>query len=392
MAETNVASGNRVDGNVAGAPKAASSRRLPKSPGMERIKKRLQPKRLDVRSLLARMAKRKSRFNTSRALKTLLLLCLLPIILGVPANQAMSLDAVSPSIRIDRTEFFLGEQVAFETGKRTAELVAGPALAETLCELKVIRPDGKEIVQKEGGPTTYDGPSRVSFLSQPELLNDMDHHLAVGRYQIVYACGLQKTSVSIQLRELPILREIHVALQFPAQVRLSVDKTLKVGVTVSNHSGRAIKIVVPGSNYWARVIAYADCRQPPAWMLLQSDSEAHASNSPNYRVRVSSAHMDKLQLHTIPAEGSYSAEFEFHGTAIVGGLVDPQWFPKEQFEIMSGLVLHLFLPMDVLPQRSDRPIELLIRSKACYAVAGERQNTGCEGAIKHWPHAPLEPR
>jgi hypothetical protein len=38
------------------------------------------------------------------------------------ANEAMSmsLQVVSPTIRTDRTEFFLGEQIAFEIGKRTA--------------------------------------------------------------------------------------------------------------------------------------------------------------------------------------------------------------------------------------------------------------------------------
>jgi hypothetical protein len=146
---------------------------------------------------------------------------LLPVVLCAAANQTMSLspNAVSPTIRIDRSEFFLGEQVAFEIGKRTTKDVDGPALAETPCELKVVRPDGKEIVQQKGGPGTYDGPSRLSFLFQRELLNDIDDHLAVGRYQILYACGLQKTSASLQLRELPILRDIHVTLQISRPAR-----------------------------------------------------------------------------------------------------------------------------------------------------------------------------
>jgi hypothetical protein len=334
----------------------------------------------------------KSWFYASMALKALLLFCVLPVVLCAVANEAMSLslDAVSPTIRIDRTEFFLDEQVAFEIGKRTAKDVDGPALAETLCELKVVRPDGKEVVQQNGGPSVYNGPSRLSFLSQPELLNDIDNHLTFGRYQILYACGLRKTSVSIQLRELPILRDIDVALQFPTQLRLSKDRSLRVGVTVSNGSAIPIKIVIPDSNYWARVIAYADYAHPPAWTLFNSNAAAQAINNPNYRTRISSANLDRLQLHAIPAKGSYSTEIEFHGAAAAGGLVDSQWLPTNQFEIAGGLVLHLFSPMDGLSQSSDRPIELLIRSKTCYAVTGERQSTGCEGAIKHWPHAPLD--
>ncbi len=197
------------------------------------------------------------------------LLFLLPVVLCAAANQAMSPspNVVSPTIRMDRTEFFLGEQVAFEIGKRTAKDVDGPGLAETPCELKVVRPDGKEIVQQKGGPGTYDGPSRVSFLLQQELLNDIDDHLAVGRYQILYACGLQKTPASLQLPELPILRDIHVTLQFPGQLQLSKDKSLKVGVTVRNESAMPIKIVVPDSNYWAKVVAYVDYAHPPAWTL-----------------------------------------------------------------------------------------------------------------------------
>jgi hypothetical protein len=328
--------------------------------------------------------------NANMALKALLLFCVLSVVFCVVANEARSpsLNAVSPTIRIDRTEFFLGEQVAFEIGKRTIKDVDGPALAETLCQLKVVRPDGKEIVQHEGGPGVYDGPSRLSFLSQPELLNDIDDHLAVGRYQILYACGLQKTSISIQLRELPSLRDIHVTLQFPTQLRLSKDTILKVGVTVSNGSAIPIKIVIPESNYWARVIAYADYAQ--AWTLFNSNAVAQAVNNPNYRTRISSANLDRLKLHEIAAKGSYSTEIELHGAAAGGGLLDSQWLPTNQFEIVGGLVLHLFSPMDGLPQSSDRPIELLIRSKTCYAVTGERQSTGCEGAIKHWPHAPLD--
>jgi hypothetical protein len=335
---------------------------------------------------------RKSWFNASMALKALLLFCVLPVVLCAVANEAMSLslDAVSPTIRIHRTEFFLGEQVAFEIGKRTARDVDGPALAETLCELKVVRPDGKEIVQQEGGPGVYNGPSRLSFLSQPELLNDIDDHLVLGTYQIRYGCGLQKISVSIQLRELSILRDIHVALQFPTQLRLSKDKSLKVGVTVSNGSAIPIKIVVPDSNYWARVIAYANYSHPPAWTLFSSNAVAQAINNPNYRTRISSANLDRLELQAIPAKGSYSTEIEFHGAAAGGGLVVSQWLPTNQFEIVGGLVLHLFSPMDGLPQNSDRPIALLIRSKTCYAVTGERRSTECEGAIEHWPHAPLD--
>jgi hypothetical protein len=335
---------------------------------------------------------RKSWFNSSVARKASPLFFLLPVVLCAAANQTMSLspNTVSPTIRIDRTEFFLGEQVAFEIGKRTAKDVAGPALAETLCELKVVRPDGKEIVQQEGGPGAYNGPSRVSFLFQPELLNDIDDHLVVGRYQILYGCGLQKTSVSIQLRELSILRDIHVALQFPTQLRLSKDKSLRVGVTVSNGSAIPIKIVVPDSNYWARVIAYANYAHPPACTLFNSNAVAQAINNPNYRTQISSANLDRLELHAIPAKGSYSTEIEFHGAAAGGGLVISQWLPTNQFEIVGGLVLHLFSPMDGLPQSSDRPLELLIRSKTCYAVTGERQSTGCEGTIEHWPHAPLD--
>jgi len=334
---------------------------------------------------------RKSWFNGSMALTALLLFCVLPVALSAVMNKEMplSLDAVSPTIRIDRSEFFLGEQVAFEIGKRTAKDVDGPALAETLCELKIVRPDGKEIVQQEGGPGVYNGPSRLSFLSQPELLNDIDDHLVVGRYQFLYGCGLQKTSVSIQLRELSILRDIHVALQFPTQLRLSKDKSLKVGVIVTNASAIPIKIVVPDSNYWARVIAYANYAHPPAWTVFNSNAVAQTIHNPNYRIRVSSANEDRLELHAILAKESYSTEIEFHGAA-AGGLMVSQWLPTDQFEIVGGLVLHMFLPMDGLPQSSNRPIELLIRSKTCYAVTGERQSTGCEGAIEHWPQAPLE--
>jgi hypothetical protein len=340
------------------------------------------------------MISRERAFNACIALRNLSWLCVLPLILLFAAIEArsQSVNAVFPTIRIDRTEFFLGEQVAFEIGKRTAKDVDDPALAESLCELKVVRPDGKEIVQQEGGPSTYDGPSRVSFLFQPELLNDMDDHLSAGRYQIQYACGLQKTSVSIQLRELQIIRDIHVALQFPAQLLLSKDKSVKVGVTVSNESAIPIRIVIPDSNYWARVIAYADYADPPAWALFSSNSEmAHAINNPNYRARISSANVDRLKLQSIPAKGSYSTEIEFHGAAASGGFVDSQWLPTKQFEVVGGLVLHLFLPMDGLPQNNHRPVELLIRSKTCYAVTGERQSAGCEGAIKHWPHDYLPP-
>src|SRR5208283_2063397 len=248
--------------------------------------------------MLVSMAKLKSWCDTSMALKALLLFCLLPAVPCIVASQAtsMPLNHVSPTIRFDRTEFFLGEQVAFEIGKRTAQEVDGPALAETHCELKVTRPDGKAIVQQRGGPVPYNGPSRVSFLSQPELLNDIDDHPAAGRYQILYACGTQETLVSIQLRELPILRDIHVVVQFPEQVRLSKDKIVNVKVTVSSESAMPIEIVVPDSNYWARVIAYVDYQHPPAWTRFDSNAGAQAIKNPNYRTRISSASRDKLQL------------------------------------------------------------------------------------------------
>jgi hypothetical protein len=335
---------------------------------------------------------RKTWPNASTVLKTLFLFCLLPLVICAVANDGMSLspDAVLPTIRIDRTEFFLGEQVVFEIGKRTAKNVDGPALAEILCELKVVRPDEKEIVQQEGGPSAYDGPSRVSFLFQQELLNDIDGHLAAGRYQILYACGTHETSVSIQLRELPILRDIHVGLQFPARLRLSKDKSLKVEVKVSNDLAMPIRIVIPDSNYWARVVAYADYAHPPARIDFDSNTVPQAINNPNYRTRISTANIDRLKLHTVPAKGSYSTEIEFHGTAVSGGLVDSHWLPTNQFEVVGGLVLHLFSPVDGLFQGNDRPVELLVRSKSCYGVTGERQTTGCEGAIEHWPHDPLD--
>jgi hypothetical protein len=335
---------------------------------------------------------RKSWFSPSKVLTASPLFCVLPVVLCAVANQALSLppNAVSPTIRIDRTEFFLGEQVAFEIGKRTAENVDGPELAAALCELKVVGPDGKAIVQPRGGPVPYDGRSRVSSLFQPELLNDIDDHLTAGRYQILYACGVKETSVSIHLRELPILRDIRVALQFPVQVRLSKDRNLKVGVTVRNESATPIKIVIPDSDYWARVVAYADYAHPPTWALFDSNAASQVASNPNYRTRISSANMDRLKLQTIPAKGTYSTEIEFHGAAAGGGLVDSQWLPTKEFEVVGGLVLHLFSPMDGLPQSSDRPVELLIRSKTCYAVTGERQSTECEGAIRHWPHDPLD--
>jgi hypothetical protein len=187
------------------------------------------------------------------------------------------------------------------------------------------------------------------------------------------------------LRELPILRDIHVALQFPVQVRLSKDRSTKVGLTVSNESAMPIKIVIADSNFWARVVAYRVYADPPAWTLFSSNALAQAVNNPNYRTRISSANIDRLKLHTIPAKGSYSTEIEFHGAAAGGGLVDSQWLPTNQFEVVGGLVLHLFLPMDGLAESSDRPIELLVRSNTCYAVTGERQSTECEGTIRHWP-------
>lgn len=345
--------------------------------------------------MLARMAERKSSSRARKALTALLLWCVLAAVPATLANQATSvpLNHVSPTVRFDRTEFFLGEQVAFETGKRTAQEVDGPALGATLCELRVVRPDGEAIVkqeEQEGGLVAYNGPSRVSFLAKSELLNDLDDHLVAGRYQILYACGSQKTSVSIQMRELPILRDIHVLFQFPEQVRLSKDKIVKLKVVVSNQSAMPIEIVVPDSNYWARVIAFADYQRPPAWTLFESNREAEAIKNPNFRTRISSASRDKLQLHTIPAKSSYSTQIECRGAADGGALVDPRWLPTDEFEIVGGLVLPLFLPEGVLPQGIDRPIELLTRSKACYAATGERQNTGCEGAIRHWPRAPLD--
>lgn len=113
------------------------------------------------------MISREKAVNACIALGNLSWLCILALILLFSATEAISESAnvVLPTIRIDRTEFFLGEQVAFEIGKHTAKDVDGPALAESLCELKVIRPDGKEIAQQEGGPNTYDGPSRVASLS-----------------------------------------------------------------------------------------------------------------------------------------------------------------------------------------------------------------------------------
>jgi hypothetical protein len=298
---------------------------------------------------------------------------------------------VSPSIRTDRTEFFLGEQVAFQIGKRTAEAVDGPALAETVCELSVVRPDGRAIVRQEGGPTTYDGPSRVSFLFHTELLNDIDDRLSVGKYQILYGCGAQKASVSIQLRELPILRNIHATLRFPAQVRLSKDKSMKIRVTVSNESSLPIEIVIPNSNYWSELVVYAYWEQPPASTRFVSDSEAQLIQAPNYRVRISSSNLDKLKLHTIPAKQSYITETELYGSTPNECLyADSRWLPQSQFEIVSGLVLHLFLPADGMSQDSNRPVDLLIRSKACYAATGERKSAGCEDAIKYWPHAPLD--
>jgi hypothetical protein len=335
---------------------------------------------------------RKSWFSPGKLLTASPVFCALLLVLCAAANQAISLpaNAVSPTIRIDRTEFLLGEQVAFEIGKRTARDVDGPALAAALCELKVVGPDGKAIVQQRGGPVPYDGRSRASFLFQPELLNDIDDHLTVGRYQILYACGANETSVSIQLRELPILRDIHAGLQFPVQVRLSKDRSLKVGVTVRNESAVPIKIVTPDSDYWTRVIAYADYAHPPAWTLFDSNAVPQVVRNPNYRTRISSANIDRLKLLTIPAKGSYSTEIEFHGAAAGGGLVDSQWLPTKEFEVAGGLVLHLFAPMDGSPPSSDRPIELLIRAKACYAVTGERQSTECEGAIRRWPPDPLD--
>jgi hypothetical protein len=192
------------------------------------------------------------------------------------------------------------------------------------------------------------------------------------------------------LRELPILRDIHVTLQFPDQLQLSKDKSLRVGVTVRNESSIPIRIVVPDSNDWARVVAYADYAHPPTWTLFTSNAVAQANHDPNYRTRISSANISRLKLHTIPANGSYSTETEFHGAVAGDGLVDSQWLPTNQFEIVGGLVLHLFAPMDSLSQNGERPIELLIRSKTCFAVTGERQTNACEGAIRHWPYTRVE--
>lgn len=332
-------------------------------------------------------------FSNNVVLKALFWFWILPGSVFVMANEgiSMSLQVVSPTIRTDRTEFFLGEQVAFEIGKRTAEEVDGSALAETVCQLSVVRPDGRVIARQEGRPGGYNGPSRLSFLSHVELLNDIDDRLSVGRYQILYECGSQRTSVSVQLRELPILSNIHATIHFPAQVRLSKDKDMKVGLTINNESALPISIVIPDSNYWAEVITYADWEHPPTWVRFTSDSAAQAISKANYRARITSSNIDQLQLHTIPAKQSYFTEVEFHGTASGGGLfTDSQWLPQSEFEIVSGLVLPLFLPADGMSQGNNRPIELLIRSKACYAATGESASVGCEDTIKHWPHAPLD--
>lgn len=324
----------------------------------------------------------------------------LAVLMALPAGaqqetskdpRSISLNAVSPTIRTARTEFFLGEQIVFEIGKRTAEEVDGPALAATACELSVVRPDGRAIVRHEGVLGPYDGPSRISFLSHMELLNDIDDRLSVGRYQIIYTCGSQKASISIQLRELPILRNIRVTLQFPAQVRLSKDKSIKIQATISNELSSPIEIVIPNSNYWARPVVYAYWEHPPARTGFVSDSEARALKDPNYRTRISFVNLDKLKLHTIPAKESYITEAEFYGSALNEGLyTDSRWLPQGQFEIVSGLVLHLFLPADAMSQDRSRPIDLLIRSKACYAATGERKSAGCEDAIEYWLPPPLD--
>jgi hypothetical protein len=332
-------------------------------------------------------------FSNHVVLKALLWSWILPGSFFVMANEAMSmsLQVVSPTIRTDRTEFFLGEQIAFEIGKRTAEEVDGPALAATMCQLSVVRPDGRVIVRQEERPGAYDGPSRVSSLSHAELLNDIDNRLSVGTYQILYECGSQRTSVSVQLRELPILSNIHATIHFPDQVRLSKDKAMKIGLTISNEAALPIRIVIPDSNYWAEIITYADWEHPPAWVRFNSDSAAQAISKANYRVRITSANIDKLQLHTIPAKQSYFTEVAFHGSTPDAGLfTDSQWLPQSQFEIVSGLVLPLFLPTDGMFRDSDRPIKRLLRSKACYAATGEKKSAGCEDAINHWPHAPLD--
>ena len=69
-------------------------------------------------------------------------------------------------------------------------------------------------------------------------------------------CAVTEITPTIRLRELPVLKDIHVSFQFPDHILLSKDKILKIGMTVRNGSSLPVKIVVPGSNYLSMMVAY----------------------------------------------------------------------------------------------------------------------------------------
>src|SRR5436305_6911 len=95
------------------------------------------------------------------------------LIVVVNKTTAEPTIEISPTIRLKGAEFFLGERVACELGKHTSKQVAGPWLASADCVLKVVRPDGKEFLRKEGRTQIYNGPTMVSSLFHTELLNDL---------------------------------------------------------------------------------------------------------------------------------------------------------------------------------------------------------------------------
>ncbi|APR88573.1 hypothetical protein A7982_13922 [Minicystis rosea] len=288
-------------------------------------------------------------------------------------------SAPTPTLDVQDEDVFLGEEILFRRGLACAQPVPALELSARSCRLVVRGPDGLDRVHPRE-PSGYDGPSRIRSLQFVECLNDLAAPLVAGTYEIAYQCEGREARRRLHVHERATPGPV-VALRFPDQLDVEHERPFTVHLDLTNASGAPLGVVLPDICYAASVVGFVSVEEPPSWSRLVATAARAATQNAGYRTPIDVAHRSALSVVLAPGERrSCAVVFE----AVFEADLDPEWRPRERFDVTVGLVVHTFEP-DVA-----RPLRWLRRSTGTYLTTGALVSTG-DARRKDWEWVRVSP-
>jgi hypothetical protein len=289
------------------------------------------------------------------------------------ASPAIAQQPIEATLAFDRTEFELGEPIVFAYGRKVRGMIDAIRFQEPLCELSVRRPDGTKVFTREiQGFAIYDGPSQVNSLFRRALLNDLAR-LSEGNYHVVHSCGARGVSQQIVIKPPSLFEKVSIAVVLPQAVDLSGSNPLSVIFTVRNGLNRPVRIVAPGPNRYAGVVAALSVPTIPAGGPLPTRSFETVGSAVPVLLPAAQPNIAGLSVVNLAPGESFTAN-----VTLTYGVDQRSLTRGEAFE------LHLAAIVPVLLEGDQPVIRAYRKTGACYDRSGTRIDEECTLSYQDW--------